>query len=133
LGSTSLDSKSLIVIQHLAGGSTATLFHRNNKHEWINYDCDPPLHMTYKGSVADIRFLKEVFQLTYIVCPTTPNGAIIDFQLYVYNVCYDTGEMTLKKWHPITKKKFVILHTAVGERWEKWQKETAQNKVSLKD
>lgn len=111
------DSESLVVLQHQAGCSLASLIHHSNN-EWIKYDCPPPLNIQCRYSVVGINFLKDVVRLTYRISQRKGNGEFINFKLCVFDVNYNTGFILLDKIAPLTNSDGIKLLEKADFKWK---------------
>lgn len=110
------NSASLVVIQHLAGSSLASLLHHSDT-GWMQYDCSPPLNLPCKYSIVDIKFLKETVRLTYRISQKRSNGAFINFKLCVLDVSYDTGFILLDSVTSLSEQSGIKALEKARKRW----------------
>ncbi|HLB33614.1 MAG: hypothetical protein A3F67_03210 [Verrucomicrobia bacterium RIFCSPHIGHO2_12_FULL_41_10] len=121
------DSKSLLIVQHISGGSVATIVHHDDN-KWVHYDCDPPLKTQGYYYLVGVKFLKEVVRLTYGVYPSK-RSSLSDTKICVFDVNYNTGFMVLDQFGPLTKKGFDKLTKKEQRKWKMWENGTSDKEM----
>lgn len=99
------DSKSLVVVQHLAGGSLASLVILDGK-QWKKNDCEPPLKIQCNYSLVNFQFVDKQLRLTYKVSQERANGEIVSFNICSFDVDLKTGFLELKEYRPVTAEAY---------------------------
>ena len=85
------NSKTMVVVAHIAGGSQADLIHLKGA-KWIDIQAPPPVHHTpVKYSVVKEEVGTSRVTLTYEVTNQAQNGAYQDFYRYSFTTDPATG------------------------------------------
>lgn len=125
------DSYSLLIVQHLSGGSLATLVHDDATNGWVWHDCPPPLDIPCSYFLVGIQFLQKTARFIYGVDPprSLRSSSIKGQQICIFDVDYETGKRTLKKLGPLTAQDLNHLSKKEKRKWNMWENKTADKEM----